>query len=74
LVAYHHGCLAYRESGQKSPEIVTVVQSGKFTPAGTVAKALKGTERHIFFVKRATAVAMQLCPGETGEPLEIASR
>jgi hypothetical protein len=71
LTANHHGGRANREGCQQLPKIVAIAQLGKLASSGAFTEALRGTDRHVFFVERPTAVAGELRSGEPDKSLEI---
>ena len=58
--------LAHRQRRQQPPEVVPAVQLGKLTLARAIAKALEGTDRHVFLVECTAAMARQSSPRPAG--------
>jgi hypothetical protein len=71
LMAYRIKCLADCDSGQQSPKVVPVAQLRELSPAGAIAEALEGAERHILLVEGTAAMGRQLRAGEPDQPLKV---
>ena len=70
-MAYRIKCLADRDSGQKSPEVVPVVQLRELSRPARSQKLWKALRRHILLVEGAATMGRQLRAGQPDQPLEV---
>ena len=64
-------CLASCNDDEQTPQVVSIVQSGKPPALGSVAETIEGTQGHILFIRHAARCIAQLAAGHPDKTIEI---